>query len=171
MAERSRSSSLTRSAAPTSLAVSVEAEIKGGESVQRGLRLLPAAIDEAKIAAMDESLDMARTNIRFRTPMRSGKLMSAWDTRQDIPGSLGVIFNSTKYARPVEGGARPHEIRPRFKRALFWPGAGHPVKVVHHPGMIGRHMGREGMKASIPGIVATFAKHLRRSMSAVFNLR
>jgi len=149
----------------------VEAEITGFESAQRGLRLLPAAIDEAKIAAMDESLSMAQTNIRFRTPFKTGKLMAAWDTHQIIPGSLGEVFNSTKYAAPVEFGARPHEIRPRFKRALFWPGAGHPVRVVHHPGMVGRHMGREGMKASIPGIVATFAKHLRRSMSAVFSLK
>lgn len=31
-------------------------------------------------------------------------------------------------------GTKPHIIRPTRKRALSWPGASHPVKVVHHPG-------------------------------------
>ena len=34
-----------------------------------------------------------------------------------------------------EGGTiPPHVIRPKFKKALFWPGAAHPVKKVNHPG-------------------------------------
>jgi len=27
-----------------------------------------------------------------------------------------------------------HIIVPRYKRALYWPGAAHPVKMVRHPG-------------------------------------
>lgn len=34
----------------------------------------------------------------------------------------------------IEFGTPPHDITPRDKKALFWEGAGHPVKVVHHPG-------------------------------------
>lgn len=34
----------------------------------------------------------------------------------------------------IEYGTRPHMIYPRTKRALFWPGAEHPVSAVHHPG-------------------------------------
>lgn len=32
------------------------------------------------------------------------------------------------------GTIPPHVIRPKFKKALFWPGAEHPVKKVNHPG-------------------------------------
>lgn len=32
------------------------------------------------------------------------------------------------------GQTAAHEIRPKNKAALSWPGAGHPVRVVHHPG-------------------------------------
>ena len=32
------------------------------------------------------------------------------------------------------GKTKPHEIRPRRKKALAWPGARHPVKSVKHPG-------------------------------------
>ena len=46
------------------------------------------------------------------------------------------IRNKMHYAAAHELGAvtRPHDIRPRNKKALYWEGAAHPVKVVHHPG-------------------------------------
>ena len=34
----------------------------------------------------------------------------------------------------VEEGTRPHTIRARGKKALYWKGAKHPVKSVRHPG-------------------------------------
>jgi len=37
-------------------------------------------------------------------------------------------------ATMVIGGTKPHDIYPRIKKALYWPGATHPVKMVHHPG-------------------------------------
>ena len=119
---------------------------------------------------MDEALEMTRIAIQFRTPIRTGKLMSAWETRQDVPGTKGVIFNKTDYAAPVEFGSRRHTIYPRFKKALFWPGARHPVKKVTIPARAGRHMGREGAAASIPGIIATFTRHMKRAISASFRL-
>jgi len=45
-----------------------------------------------------------------------------------------TLRHSVEYGRWLEEGTRPHEIRPRFKRALSWPGAKHPVKRVQHPG-------------------------------------
>ncbi len=45
---------------------------------------------------------------------------------------------SWQYARiQDEGGTTPaHEIKPRFKKALFWKGASHPVAKVNHPGSV-----------------------------------
>ena len=34
----------------------------------------------------------------------------------------------------IEFGTRPHTIEPEDREALSWPGAGHPVKRVNHPG-------------------------------------
>lgn len=45
-----------------------------------------------------------------------------------------IIGTNIKYAEGLEYGTAPHEIRPVTKKALYWPGAAHPVKVVHHPG-------------------------------------
>ncbi|MGA5820811.1 HK97 gp10 family phage protein [Kitasatospora sp. NPDC094028] len=38
------------------------------------------------------------------------------------------------YAAYVELGTGPHIIRPTGKQAMFWEGAAHPVREVHHPG-------------------------------------
>ncbi len=42
--------------------------------------------------------------------------------------------SNVRYAPGLEFGTKPHVIKPRKKKALFWPGAAHPVKIVHHPG-------------------------------------
>lgn len=38
------------------------------------------------------------------------------------------------YWATVEYGSRAHVIRPKYKRALHWPDALHPVAKVNHPG-------------------------------------
>lgn len=47
-----------------------------------------------------------------------------------------VLFLShgMKYGTWLETGTEPHVIRPKEAKALYWRGAEHPVKVVHHPG-------------------------------------
>ncbi len=51
------------------------------------------------------------------------------------PGEV-LVGTNVKYAaiHQFGGKTRPHEIRPRRKKALAWPGGAHPVKVVKHPG-------------------------------------
>ena len=49
------------------------------------------------------------------------------------PVSVDVVSHAD-YSVYVEVGTDPHDIRPKNGKALFWPGAAHPVAVVHHPG-------------------------------------
>ena len=46
------------------------------------------------------------------------------------------VGTNVAYARihQLGGKTKPHTIRPVHARALFWPGAKHPVKAVSHPG-------------------------------------
>lgn len=48
------------------------------------------------------------------------------------------VGTNVKYAKPVEEGTPPHVILPTNKKALFWPGADHPVARVNHPGTKGK---------------------------------
>jgi hypothetical protein len=47
---------------------------------------------------------------------------------------LRVGSTDCNYATDVEMGTMPHFIFPNSKKALFWPGAAHPVAYVNHPG-------------------------------------
>ena len=51
-------------------------------------------------------------------------------------GNMEVTVHTSniKYARLVEEGTRPHTIKAKNKKALYWKGAKHPVKSVRHPG-------------------------------------
>jgi len=50
-----------------------------------------------------------------------------------------VIKSPAEYAEWVNDGTQPYTITPTNKKALYWEGADHPVRVVHHPGIKGRH--------------------------------
>lgn len=46
----------------------------------------------------------------------------------------GKLASNSPVAGILEFGSRPHIIRPKGNKLLFWPGAKHPVKEVNHPG-------------------------------------
>jgi phage gpG-like protein len=46
-----------------------------------------------------------------------------------------TVGSDRPYAAAQQFGSRPYVIKPRQAKALFWPGAGHPVKSVNHPGL------------------------------------
>lgn len=59
-----------------------------------------------------------RRNIAFKTTMTEGT----------------VHTSNVKYGIVIEKGSKPHVIRAKNKKALYWKGASHPVKQVKHPG-------------------------------------
>ena len=75
----------------------------------------------------------AKLNIANNGSVKTGHLRRGITT--DI-GNMEVTVHTSniKYARGVEEGTRPHIIRAKNKKALYWKGAKHPVKSVRHPG-------------------------------------
>ena len=75
----------------------------------------------------------AKRNITNNGSVKTGHLRRGITT--DI-GNMEVTVHTSniKYARGVEEGTRPHTIRAKNKKALYWKGAKHPVKSVRHPG-------------------------------------
>ncbi|MYL45052.1 hypothetical protein GLV94_05305 [Virgibacillus halodenitrificans] len=47
---------------------------------------------------------------------------------------ITYLSHGAEYGGYLEEGTPPHVIRPKNKKALYWYGASHPVKEVHHPG-------------------------------------
>lgn len=57
--------------------------------------------------------------------------------KPDEPTNNSITISShTAYSaiHQLGGQTRPHVIKFKHKKALFWPGAKHPVKSVNHPG-------------------------------------
>jgi phage virion morphogenesis protein len=64
----------------------------------------------------------------------TGRLAASITSRST--GNQAVVGTNVVYAAIHQfGGKTPaHVIKPKNKKALFWPGASHPVKSVNHPG-------------------------------------
>ena len=75
----------------------------------------------------------AKLNITNNGSVKTGHLRRGITT--DV-GNMEVTVHTSniKYARGVGEGTRPHTIRAKNKKALYWKGAKHPVKSVQHPG-------------------------------------
>lgn len=82
------------------------------------------------------SQELVRVLMR-NSPVDHG-LLKSWFV-ESMTSDEAVIKSPAEYAQWVNDGTRPYTITPNSKKALYWEGADHPVKVVHHPGIKGRH--------------------------------
>ena len=75
----------------------------------------------------------AKQNIENNRSVKTGHL---WRHISTEVGNMEVTVHTSnvKYARLVEEGTRPHIIRPKNKKALYWEGARRPTRSVRHPG-------------------------------------
>ena len=63
-----------------------------------------------------------------------GRLQIMGEAARVFGDSRVSVSSELNYAAYVVNGTAPHLILPRAKRALYWPGAAHPVRSVQHPG-------------------------------------
>jgi HK97 gp10 family phage protein len=85
--------------------------------------------------------DIGRTEAHRRVPVDTARLKSSINrevtqTSNEVVVKVGsgVAGEPVKYAMHVEFGTGPRLILPVNKKALWWPGARHPVAYVNHPG-------------------------------------
>lgn len=90
---------------------------------------------------------------RGRGPIDTGRYVSSIEVRplRTRPGAWRVIATDRK-AGWIEWGTDPHEIRPRRRRALWWPGLEHPVGRVWHPGTQATHNMAEALELASRGV-------------------
>ena len=110
---------------------------------------LPSQWQEAKARGLSES---AQTMVRFlmqNSPVDHG-LLKQWFI-ESLDDEQAVIKSPAEYAIYQDQGTQAHMIYPKglgtyiagrqitSGSALWWPGADHPVRAVHHPGIKGKH--------------------------------
>lgn len=111
----------------------IEVSIPKAERIVELFSRYPKISEEILEKAISGSLAvLARNTTRGTVPWRTGYLLHSFlERRGRLWGSWGP---NVYYAVYVHEGTRPHVILPKFKEALFWEGAEHPVKRVNHPG-------------------------------------
>lgn len=101
-------------------------------ALRRTLRLMSA---QTRQAVVQTGIDV-QNEARRRAPVDTGRLRSSIVHRVS-GGSSSVdvaVGTNVNYAEDVEYGTAPHVILPKNGKALYWPGARHPVARVNHPG-------------------------------------
>ncbi|HEV7216691.1 MAG TPA: HK97 gp10 family phage protein [Chloroflexota bacterium] len=98
--------------------------------------------------------------LQAEAPVRSGKLRASIVARDN--GANGYGFYGVRYGKLVVHGTRPHVILPRTKRALFWPGAGHPLRRVQHPGTKPSSFPARAVQRSLPALLLLLRDDGRR---------
>ena len=106
------------------------------------LRGLPPALERTTLLRMSQiAFDAAQRGAgRHSKPGGSGALFQSLYNRSIPKGrEVGHDPQRAPHALFVNLGTRPHEIRPKNKKALRWAGGGlfHFAKVVKHPGYRG----------------------------------
>lgn len=103
---------------------------------ESGLRRWFGRMSDDVKRAVDRTRIDVQNEARRRAPVDTGRLRSSIVSRAEGGGrNVGyVIGTNVNYAAAVEYGTAPHVIKPKYKQALYWPGAAHPVAQVNHPG-------------------------------------
>lgn len=99
------------------------------------IRLDPSAdahLDAALKSTLTHLMQDIATDTKGLVRVDTGRLKASIEW--EVDGLVGRVSTDVPYWVHVEYGTAPHVIRPRNKRALYWPGADHPVAFVNHPG-------------------------------------
>jgi len=128
----------------------------------RQLQKLPAIARERAERGIRRGGPLIEATAKRKAPHRTQNLVnsgttlingSGYDTEAEIifraPYSI-FVHDGTGLFGPKQ---RMFEITPKNQKALFWPGADHPVKRVLHPGQKGQPFLQEAFDEEGPGIM------------------
>lgn len=98
----------------------------------------------------------AKENITKNGSVDTGFMRNS--TQGKVVALTGTVSNNVKYAIMVEDGTKAHIIKPRFKKALYWNGAPHPVRQVRHPGTKGKPFLKPAFEKEVPEFIKALEK-------------
>lgn len=140
-------------------------DIQNLDQLMAALKQAPSIAGPILQRAIDGSQALLAKYTGQNVPWRTGYLAKTWVW---TPGTLsGTWAPSAKYAPFVQFGTSPHTILPTMGKALYWPGASHPVKIVHHPGTKAQPFMQKIIAAATPEINTLFGQALTQINAAI----
>ena len=111
-------------------------KIEGLSRLSKALRQSPQTVITELSNAVKTSVNIIRPIMVSEAPIKSSRLReNIYASSNGLHGEVGPDLRATKYAYWVHEGTKPYTIKPKTKKALYWKGAMHPIKIVHHPGI------------------------------------
>jgi hypothetical protein len=151
--------------------VSITVEIDTSKLTEK---LTPEKMKEAMEQGMNYATQEMVRVLMMNSPVDHG-LLKSWFV-DSMSSDEATIKSPAAYARYVNDGTGPYTITPKGQAtyhagqkltsgsALWWEGAEHPVKVVHHPGIRGRHF----VEDSINDVSGRLDGYFLKAISEVF---
>lgn len=100
--------------------------------------IVPSRIGLLAPGAGERAVSEAGEEAAHRAVDKFYKLLARWKHKPTFKiqrsGYTWKVTTDDPVFNYQDEGTDPHTIRPRRKRALYWRGAAHPVRVVRHPG-------------------------------------
>ena len=110
---------------------------------------LPSRWQQAKAQGLQESAETMTRFLMQNSPVDHG-LLKSWFI-ESIDEEQATIKSPAEYAIYQDQGTSPYMIQSRKPNGyLFWEGADHPVKTVHHPGIRAKHFVQQSMDELAP---------------------
>ncbi len=147
------------------MAVAVTIRVIGLKKLSRNFRKSPNLVYRGLTMAINKSALVLTENIKEATPTKTTALRGS--IRASFSRLTATITPNKKYAIYVHEGTRPHIIRPRLKKALYWKGARHPVRKVMHPGTKGVPFMEIGAEKSVKQIEGIFKKEVNNILRII----
>lgn len=114
----------------------IQIKITNLREIKSAFRQAPAEMTKELTVAIRRSIFSIGADSRRNTPVKQGRLRAShYEKFSPLRGEVGTNVNYDKF---VHDGTRPHIIRAKAGKALYWKGARHPVKSVRHPGFKGK---------------------------------
>lgn len=108
-------------------------QITGLDKMQAAFNAAPNTMRSVMNPVIHTAINiLGKYTVKGVVPWRTGRLTQSFIA--SYGDLLGMWRPTVNYALFVHEGTGPHDIVPINKKALFWQGAAHPVKRVHHPG-------------------------------------
>lgn len=135
-----------------------------------GLPAIMGRLEVAATAAVNNGANELVRDAQEYAPVDTGALAAGIHTTGARADGNGVTAHvqtgaeSSEYAIPVHEGSEAHIIEAKNGKALFWPGASHPVKAVLHPGA----PPNEFLEVPLLSMASRFQAKCKAAMRAAF---
>lgn len=113
----------------------IKVEIPELAGFTRAIQSYPQIAEPIMQKAIEAAaFEVQKKATRGNLPWKTGMLTQSFGLKPLIGRLFAAVGPTVNYAMFVHEGTAPHVITPRTAKALFWPGAAHPMKSVNHPG-------------------------------------